>query len=284
MEGLRKMRNTMRVVCNPIAKHISYYFKNELGEWYILTGSSPLSRNYYTSTTIIEKADEIVVKLDEIYNRNNKGLDIIFEGDENSFNAFVDAINRKLNDRDINCHLGNTKVIVTGKTGIGKTTLIEELEKLQGMKFETEEHDNYFLYKSTNNIEWYEIKGIDFGFANVEKAYADICEVARNTAGIIVYCIDASNRRMEVVEKNFILKLIAEFPELAGMIVLTKCVNKRGLNEFVDEIEKMTDQIKVVPTLAQEFVTDLENEDTHEPIVLQPFGLQKLAEYVFERR
>lgn len=278
------MRNTMRVVCNPVAKHISYYFKNELGEWTILTGSSPLSRSYYTSTTIIERADEVVVKLDEIYNRNNKGLDIIFEGDEKSFNSFVEAINRNLKDRDINYHLGNTKVIVTGKIGIGKTTLIEELEKLQGLKFETVERDNYFLYKDTNNTEWYEIKGIDFGIVNVEKAYADICEVARNTAGIIVYCIDASNRRMEVVEKELILRLIAEFPELAGMIVLTKCVNKRGITEFIDEIEKMTDQIRVVPTLAQEFVTDLESKDTHEPIVLHPFGLQKLAEYIFEGR
>lgn len=278
------MHNTMRVVCNPIAKHISYYFKNELGEWSILTGSSPLSRNYYTSTTVLEKADDIVIKLDEVYNRNNKGLDIIFEGDEKSYGEFVDAIKRNLKGRNINCHLGRTKVIVTGKKGIGKTTLIEGMEKLQGMQFKTEEHGNYFLYKDDNNTEWYEIKGIDFGMANVEKAYKDICEVVDNTAGFIVYCIDASYRRMEVVEREFILKLISAFPELAGMIVLTKCVNKKGLNEFIDEIEKMADQIQVMPTLAQEFVTDLENEDTHEPIVLPPFGLPKLAEYIFERR
>ena len=65
------MRNKMRIVCNPIAKHISYYLKNEHDEWLILTGSSILSRNSYTCTTMKEKASEIAFRLDEIYNRNN---------------------------------------------------------------------------------------------------------------------------------------------------------------------------------------------------------------------
>ena len=68
------------------------------------------------------------------------------------------------------------------------------------------------------------------------------------------------------------------------MLVLTQCTQKRGLQDFIDEIEKMTELIKVVPVLAQEFQTDLENETTGELITLKPFGLEKLAEYIFEGR
>ena len=101
---------------------------------------------------------------------------------------------------------------------------------------------------------------------------------------MIVYCIHSSNRRIEESESKFIMNLISTFPELAGMIVLTHCVNKKGLNDFIDEIEKLTDQIKVVPVLAEDYALDMEDERTNRPIILKSFGLDKLAEYIFEGR
>ena len=47
-------QNKIRIVCNPIANHISYYYKNELNEWMPFSDSSPLSRCFYTNTTINE--------------------------------------------------------------------------------------------------------------------------------------------------------------------------------------------------------------------------------------
>ena len=67
-------RNMIRIVCNPYTDKISYFFRNELGEWMILSGSSPLSRQYYAKTAIKDRYIEIIKKLDEIYNRKNKGL------------------------------------------------------------------------------------------------------------------------------------------------------------------------------------------------------------------
>lgn len=277
-------RNALRVVYNPIAKHISYYFKNEFGEWCVLSGSSPLSRQYYTTTSLKDRAVEIVLKIDEIYNRKNKGLDITFEGDESNYSLFKQAIIDVLKERNITCRHGSTKVIVTGKSGIGKTILIEEMEKLQGFEYKAEDKEDYILYKDNNNTEWYEIKGIDLEIENVHRAYDTISELSKNSATMIVYCIESTNRRIEDVEKEFITKLIDSFPELAGTIVLTNCSNKKGLHDFIDEIEKITDHIKVIPTLAREFVTDIEDEKTGENIVLPPFGLVDLAEYIFEGR
>lgn len=278
------MRNKMRIVCNPIAKHISYYLKNEHDEWLILTGSSILSRNSYTCTTMKEKAFEIAFRLDEIYNRNNKGLDIIFEGDEESYKLFIEALSNNFSERDITCRMGNTTVIVVGKRGAGKTTLISNIEAIQGKNSSIQEFDDYILYEDENNTKWYEIKGIDFGKSNVEKAYNDICKLVENTAGIIVYCINASARRIEPFEKEFVIKLLETFPELTGTIALTQCFNNKGLSDFIDEIEKIANHIKVIPTLAEAFETDIMNEITNEPIVLMPFGIPQLAEYIFEGR
>ncbi len=277
-------KNIIRVVCNPISKHISYYYKNELGEWNVFSGSSPLSRSFYTNTTIEKRAKEIVTKLDEIYNRKDKGIDIIFEGDENSFGIFKSAIEKYLPNRNVLCHMGSTKVIIVGKKGIGKTSLIEAMEDLQGMEYKIEKHDAYTLYKDQNNTEWYEIKGIDFGRKNIEKAFTDIENVINKTSAMIVYCIHSSNRRIEAAESKFIMTLVNKYPELAGMIVLTQTVNKQGLSEFIDEIEKLTEQIKVVPVLAKDFELDVEDEKTNKPIVLKSFGLDNLAAYIFEGR
>ena len=78
-------RNALRIVCNPGTNRISYYFRNELGEWMILSGNSPLTRQFYTKTTIKERSKEIIEKIDEVYNRKNKGVDIYFEGNPNGF-------------------------------------------------------------------------------------------------------------------------------------------------------------------------------------------------------
>lgn len=277
-------RNTSRVVCNPTVNHIAYYFKNEFGEWNTLSSSSPLSRQYYTSTSLKDRANEIVLKIDEIYNRKDKGLDIIFEGDDANYHLFEHAISENLQCRNVTCHLNDTRVIVVGKSGIGKTILIEEMEKLQRIKYKKIKKDGYILYRNDNNTEWYEIKGIDLGLENVERAYDTITKLAENKTVMIVYCIGATNRRIEIVEKEFILRLVNSFPEMAGTIVITNCTNKKGLRNFVDEIEKMTEHIKVIPTLAREFETGIEDEKTEKNLVIRPFGLKDLAEYIFERR
>lgn len=277
-------RNEIRVVCNPIANHISYYYKNELNEWNVFSGSSPLSRSFYTNTTIEERAKEIVIKLDEIYNRKDKGIDIIFEGDEKSYKLFDDSIKKYLSNRNIKCHKGFTKIIVVGKKGVGKTVMIEEMERRQGMKYTVEKKDSYTLFKDLNNTEWYEIKGIDFGREHIEEALIDIEKLIGSTSAMIVYCIHSSNRRIEDAERKFIMTLIDRYPGLAGMIVLTQTVNKKEVPEFIDEIEKMTEQIKVLPVLAKDFELDYEDENTKEPVMVKAFGLDNLASYIFEGR
>ena len=64
-------RNILKIVFDPLNNRISYYFKNEIGQWCSLSNSSILSRQAYTKTTIKDSADEIIKIADEIYNRKN---------------------------------------------------------------------------------------------------------------------------------------------------------------------------------------------------------------------
>lgn len=276
-------RNTIRVVCNPYTNKMSYYFRNEFGEWDVLSGNSPLSRKYYTNTSVGERAKEILKKIDEIYNRKNKGVDILFEGTAENYSFLLEKIKEILPDRDINCQLGTTKIAVVGKKSVGKSFLIEGLEDLQGFKYLKTKQKEYVKYvDECNHAEWYEVTGIDLGKDKVEKAFKTVKKLSEKGLSTVVYCISATSGRIEEIEKNFIKRIADSFTELKVMIVLTMCY-KDDIQEVIDEIEKITDQIKMVPVLAKEYKTGLKDENG-EVMIIAPFGLEDVSLFVFEGR
>ncbi len=279
-------RNILKIVFDPLNNRISYYFKNEIGQWCSLSNSSILSRQAYTKTTIKDSADEIIKIADEIYNRKNKGLDILFEGKDEDFDVIKNVITQKYSESNITCSLNTTKIVVVGKKEAGKTTLIEAIADKEGHKYKVKKRDDYTLYMDQhNNSEWYEICGIDLGRENMEKAKKTIQELMSRGITTIVYCIKSSTGgRMEEAEKSFISALVEEFSELDAVVSLTFCIQKNQ-REFIDEIERMTDQIKVVQTLAKEYETVVEDENGNEKTIkISPYGLDVLSKYVFERR
>ncbi len=259
---------------------------NEKDTWQVLSGDSPLSRQYYTNTTMKERAEEIAKKIDEVYNRGNRGLDILFEGTTQSYDYIKGAFGYYLPDRDIVCSMGVTKIAVLGKTGTGKSVLIEGMEKLQGYKYSVNKSPKYLLYSDEgNHAEWYEVKGIDLGIENVNEAYQTVAELAGKGLSAIVYCISAARRKLEQIELDFVRKMVAEYPSTTFLIALTMSIGT-DTGSMVNEIEKLTDQVRVIPILAKEYVFDITDENTGEEkeFVKKPFGLDTLSKYVFERR
>ena len=276
----------MRIICNPYGNQISYHFLNENGAWVVLSGDSPLSRQFFTNATMREKAGEIVRKIDEIYNRKNRGLDIYFEGVSEEYSYLLEAIRVYLPGRDISCKFGTTKIAVIGKAKTGKTTLVTAMEEMQKCKYTVKETPEYHLYKDEgNHAEWYEIKGIDLGIEAIEQAYRTTLTLIEHGVSILAYCVSANTKRLEEEERDLILRLIKNHPQITVLIVVTMAV-KRNIEAFSDEIEKMTNQIKVVPTLACEFEMDLDDslDEATKTVVIKPHGLEELAKYIFERR
>ena len=274
-------RNTVRIVCNPYTNQISYHFKSEKGEWDVLSGNSPLSRQHYTNTTIQARGDEIVSKLDEIYNRKNKGLDVLFEGTSKDYVCLCAFVNNVKN-RDITCKLGTTKIAVLGKKSVGKTCLIEGLEDLSGYKYQTEAKQGYTVYSDEcNHAKWYEIDGIDLGLDKVETAYASIKTLANEGLTAVIYCISACTGRIENAEKELIKKISEGFAQITVMVVLTMAT-KEDMSVY-DEIEKITNQVKIVPTLAKPYKIAAKDREGN-GIVIEPYGLEKLSQYIFEGR
>ena len=248
-------------------------------------GNSPLSRQYYTKTSMQERASDIVKKLDEIYNRKNKGLDILFEGTADSFDCLEKSVKNNLRDRDIICRSGITKIAVVGKKSVGKTTLIEGLEELQGYKYTKEKKNGYTVYTDEcNHAEWYEIDGIDLGISEIDKTWTIIRQLAGEGITAVIYCISATSGRIEDVESHLLTQLEKELSAIMVMVALTMCYkDEADIKDTFDSIEKVTDQMKIVPTLAKPYKTAMKDKNG-DAVIIKPFGVDMVSKYVFEGR
>lgn len=94
-------RNSIKIVSNQEAKTISYYIKNEAGEWIHVDNSSPLSRKEYTETSIYESAEKVIEIIDEIYNTGNRGVDLEISCTNDEFIYLSSLVKEKYSDDNI---------------------------------------------------------------------------------------------------------------------------------------------------------------------------------------
>lgn len=277
-------RNKIRIVCNPNKKEMSFFLKNELGEWESLSNSSPLSRKKYTCASMEKNVKEILTEIDVIYNRKNKGVEILFEGTDEKYDILSGAIKKFFYERDILSQIQITKTAVVGKLAVGKTCLIKGFEALQEHKYAISKGSGYVRYLDKHNhVEWYEVNGIDFGKDKIEETFEMISRLSEEDLSTVIYCVSAEAGRIEEIEQNFIKK-IAEIANIKVMIVLTMCyIDEQDIRKKVDNIEKITDQIKIVPVLSKPYKTGAKNQ-SGEAITIDAFGLEDISKFVFEGR
>jgi len=270
-------RNLLKIVCNPGKEDLSYFFRNELNEWIELSSSSPLSRSYFKYTSMDQRGHEIVKKADEVYNRNNRGLDIIFEGDDTSFEFLKGAVNAFLYDRDVRCIKKITRIAVAGKNCAGKTTLLEGIQKYLNTTFTKDSskasYEGYIDKK--NNTQWYEVADLTFRRNSYQEALSKINQLAPIGLTTVVYCISCASNRVEQTELDFIFKIREIYSDVKVIVALTQSYSD-DYGEMRDIVEVLTDHIKVIPVLAK-------------PIsfrggrVIQPSGLDELCKCVYEK-
>ena len=168
---------------------------------------------------------------------------------------------------------------------MGKTTLIESLEKLHGYKYTKDKMNGYTVYRDEcNHAEWYEIDGIDLGISEIDKTRTIIKKLAGEGITAVIYCIPATSGRIENVESHLLTQLEKDFSSILVMVALTMCYkDEADIKDTYDSIEKVTDQIKIVPTLAKPYKTVMKDENGN-AVIIKPFGVEMVSKYVFEGR
>lgn len=264
--------NQIKIISNSGEKTLSYFFRNEKEEWNLVSNASALSRKKYVTASIKEHAVEILQIINDIYNIGNRGVDIYFEGSKNDFDFLCCAINENFVEYTLNCLHQKTAVAVAGKIGSGKTTLIEELIKVQGKKHQLFYDGNITGYKDSESaVTWYEIRGIDLGKENVEAAIKKFDQLAKNGVTNFIYCFRTI--KIEDLEEQFIRHVREKSPGVKILIVHTLCLEDDA-DILLQHLKETVGEVKVIPTLAKEFKS--------REGILSPYGLDEIIQYLFE--
>lgn len=196
----------------------------------------------------------------------------------------IDAINEKIQN------LSTLNIIVAGKTGVGKSTLINAVFKDElaetGMGRPVTNHMRKITKKDIP-LAIYDTRGFELGKdvqEDVKKEVFDTINKGLATKDInkaihcIWYCINTASNRIEPEEIEWLRELSREnhVTQVPIIVVLTQSISRKNAEKIRQMIlDENLDIIQVIPVLAKDF----EIEDVG---IVKSFGLEKLIEVMGE--
>lgn len=196
------------------------------------------------------------------------------------FKQFIDKFHNELKG------MGHVNLIISGKTGVGKSTLLnaafrEDLAAVGIGEPVTPEIRMYQDSKGEYPLRIYDTMGLELSAERQEYAVQQIHELCENKKAtgnmdeaihVMWYCVHGNGARFEPYEEAYINEVSKEIPVV---IVLTQCIIKKMANALKAEIEKKnTKASNVFLVRAQQYIDDDEK-------VLEPFGVDRLVEYTY---
>ena len=209
------------------------------------------------------------------------------------FNIFTEAFNKI--DKELN-NMDKVNILIVGKTGAGKSTLINSVFRAEMAETGTGRPVTQHLKKISKEgipVNLYDTKGLELSETVQEEIKKeildeidkcnDLCIKNDNKSELIHacwYCIDGSVRRCEETDIEWINDIAEKVPVI---VVVTKGFPKKDAREFRKKIENINLNCRaIVPVLAEKYEDRDEEYEDDEVVIIPSYGLDKLVDVTLE--
>ena len=209
------------------------------------------------------------------------------------FNIFTEAFNKI--DKELN-NMDKVNILIVGKTGAGKSTLINSVFRAEMAETGTGRPVTQHLKKISKEgipVNLYDTKGLELSETVQEEIKKeildeidkcnDLCIKNDNKSELIHacwYCIDGSVKRCEETDIEWINDIAEKVPVI---VVVTKGFPKKDAREFRKKIENINLNCRaIVPVLAEKYEDRDEEDEDYEVVIIPSYGLDKLVDVTLE--
>jgi len=207
------------------------------------------------------------------------------------FNVFSEAF-KKIEEELKN--MKNVNILIVGKTGVGKSTLINSVFRSEMAETGIGKPVTPHLKKISKEgipVNLYDTKGLELDpkvqeeikkeiLDEIDKCYA-LCIKNDDKSELIHtcwYCIDGAAGRYEKTDIEWITEISQKIPVI---LVITKGFPRQDAREFKKKIENLNLNCKaVVPVLAKPYEDKGEEDD--EIMLIPSYGLDKLVDVTYQ--